>query len=135
MWIAVALIVVMFFAVFLARPVIKPFHLGYVATVHRIVKDYGDVSVSFYSWEAAADNIKEMTDGLANGVYAIVSSPCELKLENVSLLFDEVEIDTRPGSRYSSVLKKKGVFMGEPEMKKFLELFERELALDLPAVA
>jgi hypothetical protein len=133
--IAIGVVLVLMMLVLLTRPVLRPFHLGYQATpMGTVLKDYDDVTVSFYSWEIAPDNHREMTDGLAEGVYAIVASPRPLRLDHVSILFDEVEIDTRPGNRYASILKKKGVYIGEPEMKKFLELFERELVLDLSVV-
>ena len=102
-----------------------------------IQKRYGTVKVNFFNWgslDFSADsgmNMKHSWDRMADGIYAIISAPSEIKLVHSAILFDEIEYDLE--KRCVITAKKKGVFIGEPEMKLFLDKFESLFFKDLKA--
>lgn len=93
-------------------------------------KSYGEVTVRFYTWGAASDSVLiDKSRLVADGVYAIISSPKALDLKYSTPLFDQVEVDNE--KRGVAIAKKRGVFLSDPEMKRFLGEFDRLIRKDL----
>jgi len=95
----------------------------------HITKGFGQVVVKFYNWGGPGDTIDGKSTPTPDGIYAIVSSPWAIQLDHSRPLFDEVTLDTE--KRFVATLKKRGVFMGKPEMKEFLERFDVEFWKDV----
>ena len=126
------LILILFFLTlrFLLMP--KDVGLGYKTflkgTERGIQKHYADVLVKILHW-GSTDQTADGND-VYSGVYCLIVSPREISLSNSRVLFDDFSTENYEG-RFFITMQKKGLFIGSPEMKEFLQKFDNALNLDL----
>lgn len=122
----IALLILLFVEWFILRK--KEFKFGYkhFGIYHQrgIKKEYKNVEVKFFNW-GSSDPSADGNDSYF-GIYGLMKCPFEIKTELIKPMFDTVEMDF-VNNQYIYLLKKRNVFMGEPEMKILLEKFDHIL--------
>ena len=103
----------------------KTFRVG---SQHGVQKQYGTTQVKIFHW-GSNDWTADGNDSYL-GIYCLISTSKEVSLPNARILFEDFSIENFEG-RFFITMHKKKLFLGNTEMKEFLQNLDKALHLVL----